>query len=171
VLVNNAGVAVASSIADTTLERFRWLNDINLKGTFLGVKHGIGAMRRGRGGSIVNLSSVAGHVGLPNYVAYCASKGGVKNLTKAAALECAEHGDSIRINSVHPGPIWTSMHEGLAGAGVDFGPIKEATRMMTPLQILAEADDVASAVLFLASDDASYMTGAALTIDGGFTAR
>ena len=129
-------------------------------------------MRRGgRGGSIVNLSSVAGHVGLPNYIHYCASKAGVKNLTKAAALECGAHGDGIRINSVHPGPVWTSMHEGLAGPSADYSAIKEATRMMTPSQILADADDVAGAVLFLASDHSSYMTGAALTIDGGFTAR
>ena len=111
VLVNNAGVAFAATIAETTLEKFRWLNNINLRGTYLGVKHGVSAMRRNdpAAGSIVNLSSIAGHVGLPKYAAYCASKGGVKNLTKAAALECAA--DGIRVNSVHPGLIWTPMNK------------------------------------------------------------
>ncbi|MEZ5559004.1 MAG: SDR family oxidoreductase [Pseudomonadales bacterium] len=169
VLVNNAGVAFAASIADTSLERFRWLNGINLRGTYLGVKHAVIAMRRNdpSGGSIINLSSVAGHVGLPGYTAYCASKGGVKNLTRAAALECGAARDGIRVNSVHPGVIWTPMNEvnfsdeSAARAGVD---------RMTPLGRLGYPRDIADGVLFLASDDASYMTGAFLTIDGGLTA-
>ncbi len=167
ILVNNAGVAFAATIAQTTLERFRWLNNINLRGTYLGVKHGVSAMRRNDppAGSIVNLSSIAGHVGLPMYAAYCASKGGVKNLTKAAALECAA--DGIRVNSVHPGLIWTPMNqvnfpdEAAAQAGVE---------RITPLGILGYPEDIANGVLYLASDESSYMTGSALTIDGGLTA-
>ena len=167
ILVNNAGVAFAATIADTTLERFRWLNNINLRGTYLGVKHGVGAMRSNSppGGSIVNLSSIAGHVGLPMYAAYCASKGGVKNLTKAAALECAPEG--IRVNSVHPGLIWTPMNqvnfpdETAAQAGVE---------QLTPLGVLGYPADIANGVLYLASDESSYKTGSALTIDGGLTA-
>ncbi len=167
VLVNNAGVAFAATIAETTLEKFRWLNNINLRGTYLGVKHGVSAMRRNDPavGSIVNLSSIAGHVGLPMYAAYCASKGGVKNLTKAAALECAA--DGIRVNSVHPGLIWTPMNkvnfpdEAAAQAGVE---------QLTPLGILGYPEDIANGVLYLASDESSYMTGSALTIDGGLTA-
>lgn len=167
ILVNNAGVAFAATIAETTLERFRWLNNINLRGTFLGVKHGVSAMRRNDppAGSIVNLSSIAGHVGLPMYAAYCASKGGVKNLTKAAALECAA--DGIRVNSVHPGLIWTPMNR------VNF-PDEAAAQLgvekMTPLGMLGYPVDIANGVLYLASDESSYMTGSTLTIDGGLTA-
>ncbi|MEQ8483026.1 MAG: SDR family oxidoreductase [Pseudomonadales bacterium] len=169
VLVNNAGIAFAASIADTTLERFRRLNDINLKGTFLGLKHGVRVMRgnRPQGGSIINLSSVAGHIGLPNYVAYCASKGGVKNLTKAVALECGADGDGIRINSVHPGLIWTPMNE---VNFADRAAAEAGAKAATPLGLLGEPVDIANGVLFLASDDSAYMTGAALTIDGGMTA-
>ena len=169
ILVNNAGVAFAATIADTTLEQFRWLHRINLLGTFLGVKHAVMAMRANTpaGGSIVNVSSVAGHIGLPMYTAYCASKGGVKNLTKAAALECGDAGDGIRINSVHPGVIWTPMNQ------VNFPDEKTAAgavSTLSPLGKLGYPVDIANGVLFLASAESSYMTGAAVTIDGAMTA-
>lgn len=166
VLVNNAGVAFAQPLKETSLERFRWLNQINLRGTFLGLKHGVQMMRRATtGGSIVNLSSVAGHVGLPMYAAYCASKGGVKNLTKAAALECAPYG--IRVNVVHPGLIWTPMNQ------VNFedeAAAEAGTRRLTPLGELGYPEDIANGVVFLAADESSFVTGASLTVDGGLTA-
>ena len=166
VLVNNAGVAFAATIADTTLERFRWLNGINLRGTYLGIKHAARIMTRlEHGGSIINLSSIAGHVGLQMYAAYCASKGGVKNLTKAAALELAPQG--IRVNSVHPGVIWTPMNQ------VNFDSetaAREGTARLTPLKELGYPLDIADAAVFLASDESAFMTGGSVTVDGGMTA-
>ncbi|MDA1075803.1 MAG: SDR family oxidoreductase, partial [Proteobacteria bacterium] len=142
----------------------------NFHGPYLGIKHAVRVMRANApsGGSIVNLSSIAGHVGLRNYVAYCASKGGVKNMTKATALECGAQRDGIRINNVHPGVIWTAMNEVQFN---DEATAHEVARSMSPLGVLGYPEDIANGVLFLASDESSYMTGASLTIDGGLTAR
>src|SRR5690606_15066159 len=110
ILVNNAGVALSASVEDTTLEQWRWLMSINLDGVFLGTQLAIAAMKD-KGGSIINLSSIEGLVGDPNLAAYNASKGAVRLLTKSAALHCAKAGYRIRVNSVHPGYIWTPMVE------------------------------------------------------------
>ncbi len=166
VLVNNAGICIEKPLEAHTLEEFRRVNEVNLLGTFLGVRIGTAAMARGGGGSIVNISSVAGQVGLPNFAAYTASKGGVRLLTKAVALECGEARNGVRVNSVHPGPIWTSMQAGLFG---DTDAARERARSIVPIGFLGEPRDVAEAVVFLASDESAYMTGAELTIDGGMT--
>jgi len=173
VLVNNAGIGVGGSIIDMTLEDWQRQQAINLDGVFLGVKHCIPAMRDTGGGSIVNISSVAGLKGAPNLAAYNATKGGVRLFTKGVALECAQNRWGIRVNSVHPGiidtPIWQKVnpefHEDGANA-VDL----DAMAQTVPNGILGKPEDVASGVLFLASDDSSYMTGTELVIDGGICA-
>jgi len=173
ILVNNAGIGVGGSIVDMTLEDWQRQQAINLDGVFLGVKHCIPAMRDTGGGSIINISSVAGMKGAPNLAAYNATKGGVRLFSKGVALECAHNRWGIRVNSVHPGiidtPIWEKVnpefHEDGANA-VDLDAMAEAV----PNGILGKPEDVANGVLFLASDDSSYMTGTELVIDGGICA-
>ena len=173
ILVNNAGIGVGGSIIDMTLEDWQRQQAINLDGVFLGVKHCIPAMRDTGGGSIINISSVAGIKGAPNLAAYNATKGGVRLFCKGVALECAQNRWGIRVNSVHPGiidtPIWGKVnpefHEDGANA-VDLDAMAE----QVPNGLLGQPDDVANGVLFLASDDSSYMTGTELVIDGGMCA-
>jgi 3(or 17)beta-hydroxysteroid dehydrogenase len=165
VLVNNAGLPLVGAVTETTLKDWRALMAVNLDGVFLGTKHGVRAMRRhGDGGSIVNVSSTSGLVGAPFSSAYCASKGGVRLFTKAVALECAA--EAIRVNSVHPGPVRTPLWR-----KVGLGPEAEpAIAASTPLGRMAEPEEVADAILYLASDSSRYVTGSELVIDGGFTA-
>jgi 3(or 17)beta-hydroxysteroid dehydrogenase len=170
VLVNNAGVELVKEIADTSLEEWRWLMSINLDGVFLGTKHGIRAMREGGGGSIINISSVAGIVGtFDDTAAYCASKGGVRLLTKAAALECSKagHDYNIRVNSIHPGVIQTPLVEAL----LKDADIRERLKDIHPIGFLGEPIDIAYVVLYLASDESRLVTGAEMVIDGGWTAH
>jgi 3(or 17)beta-hydroxysteroid dehydrogenase len=170
VLVNNAGVELVKEIADTSLEEWRWLMSVNLDGVFLGTKHGIRAMRDGGGGSIINISSVAGIVGtFDDTAAYCASKGGVRLLTKAAALECSKagHDYNIRVNSIHPGVIQTPMVEAL----LKDADIRERLKDIHPIGFLGEPIDIAYGVLYLASDESRLVTGAEMVIDGGWTAH
>ena len=169
ILVNNAGVLFSSKVEETPLEKWRWLMSINCDGVFLGTKHAIAAMKD-VGGSIVNLSSVAGLVGLPEISAYCASKGAVSLFTKAAALECAKAGYNIRINSIHPGGIWTPMLETFVGKRGD-AQADAAAAAMHPVGHAGEPDDIANGVLYLASDEAKFVTGSELVIDGGYTAQ
>ena len=171
VLVNNAGVGVAASVEDETLEKWRWLMSINLDGVFLGVKLAVEAMKRSGGGSIVNLSSIEGIVGDPNLAAYNAAKGGVRLLTKSAALHCARTGTNIRVNSVHPGYIWTPMVENHLNTMPDPAAAKRYVESLHPVGHLGEPDDIAYGVLYLASDESKFMTGAELVIDGGYTAQ
>jgi 3(or 17)beta-hydroxysteroid dehydrogenase len=165
VVVNNAGIPYVRAVTDTTLADWRALMAVNLDGVFLGTKHGVRAMRRhGDGGSIVNVSSAAGLVGSPLSSAYCASKGAVRLFSKAVALECAS--EAIRVNSVHPGavrtPIW---------AKVGISPeLQVAVGAASPLGRMAEPEEVADAIVYLASDASRYVTGSELVIDGGFTA-
>lgn len=178
VLVNNAGVFLGRPLMETTLAEFRSVTGPNLEGVFLGTKHGAIAMadplRRQRGSaSIINLSSTAGLVGSAGASVYCMSKGGVRLFTKAAALELAPLG--IRVNSVHPSLIRTEMGEQvmdrLRGGGA---PPAEAWRQaaeMVPLGRVAQPQDIASAVVYLASDASAFMTGSETVIDGGITAR
>jgi NAD(P)-dependent dehydrogenase (short-subunit alcohol dehydrogenase family) len=165
VLVNNAGIYSTVNIEDTDPNEWDRIIDVNLKGVFLGVKACIPAMREAGGGSIVNISSIAGIVGSPRGSAYGASKGGVRQLTKAAAIQNAK--DGIRVNSVHPGPVDTDMIAG--NIGTPQGRANSVSRV--PLGRIGTVEDVAYAVLFLASDEASYMTGSELVIDGGVTAQ
>jgi 3(or 17)beta-hydroxysteroid dehydrogenase len=179
VLVNNAGILMSKAIADMTLEDWRRVTSINLDGVFLGTKHAIGAMKKNGGGSIVNMSSVAGLVGMAgDSSAYCASKGGVRLFTKATALQCSKlgHDYNIRANSVHPGFIMTSMLEKAMRAattitGCTYEEAKKIREDSTMIGRLGEPEDIAYAVLYLASDESSYVTGTELVVDGGYTAR
>jgi NAD(P)-dependent dehydrogenase (short-subunit alcohol dehydrogenase family) len=170
VLVNNAGVALSASIEDTSLEQWRWLMGINLDGVFLGTRYAITAMKR-RGGSIINLSSIEGLIGDPNLAAYNASKGGVRLLTKSSALHCAKAGYKIRVNSIHPGYIRTPMVEGYVAAQADPSAASAAIAAAHPLGHIGEPNDIAYGVLYLASDESKFVTGAELVIDGGYTAQ
>lgn len=169
ILVNNAGVLFTASVEETTLEQWRSLMAVNCDGVFLGTKHAIAAMKK-KGGSIINLSSVAGMVGLANLGAYNASKGAVRLFTKAAALECAQASGRIRVNSIHPGGVWTSMLEQLIGKHGDEAADAAAVAMH-PVGHAGEPDDIAYGVLYLASDESKFVTGAELVIDGGYTAQ
>lgn len=171
VLINNAGVALAKDVEHTTLAEWRWLMSINLEGVFLGTRHAIRAMKANRGGSIVNLSSIEGLVGDPNLAAYNASKGGVRLLAKSAALYCAKAGYNIRVNSVHPGYIWTPMVENFLRAQGDVSQGRKVLDSLHPIGHVGEPDDIAYGVLYLASDEAKFVTGTELVIDGGYTAQ
>ena len=165
VLVNNAGIYNRALVEDTTLEEWERVMSVNSTGVFLGTKHAIPAMRRSGGGSIVNMSSVAGLVGSRTQTVYNASKGAVRLLTKSTAVQYAA--DGIRANSVHPGVIETDMMQEVVRTEEE-----RTTRMsLTPIGRFGTAEDVAHGVLFLASDEASYVTGAELVIDGGLTVQ
>jgi NAD(P)-dependent dehydrogenase (short-subunit alcohol dehydrogenase family) len=173
ILVANAGIGLMGPLEQMSLADWRRQQAINLDGVFLSIKHAIPAMRRSGGGSIILMSSVAGLRGSPGLAAYCATKGGVRLLAKAVALEVAS--DNIRVNSVHPGiidtPIWTKMNPS-TGAERRNAPIDphERASLAVPLGVAGQAQDIADGVLFLASDAAHYMTGSELVIDGGIMA-
>lgn len=165
ILVNNAGIYRTNTVLDTTTSEWEQIMDINAKGVFLGAKAAIPELKKNGGGSIVNISSVAGLVGNRMSSAYTASKGAVRLFTKSTAIQYAA--DGIRANSVHPGTIETPMTAALLAT-----PEYRQDRMdRTPLGRLGRPEDVAYGVLFLASDEASFMTGAELVIDGGRTAE
>ena len=167
VLVNNAGIAVLMPIADMTLADWNRQIEVNLTSVFLGCKYGMEAMKGGSGGSIINLSSVAGLIGMQTCVAYGAAKGGVRIMSKSVAIEGAK--DNIRCNSVHPGVIWTNMQAAATG---QTDPSKVATDpSRVPLGRPGEAQDIANCILYLASDEANYVTGAEFTVDAGMTAQ
>jgi len=181
VLVNNAGIYFNRPIADICLEDWRRMMAINVDSVFLGCKAALPALRaragtwRG-GGSIVNLSSVAGLIGAAGGTAYHASKGAVRLLTKSVALEGAEGESKVRANSVHPAVIDTNMGRDLvsqmsASLGMSDNEATEMVTMLHPLGRLGVPADVAHAVVFLASDDSAFITGSELVIDGGLTAR
>jgi 3alpha(or 20beta)-hydroxysteroid dehydrogenase len=160
VLVNNAGVlGPFTPIVKTSLDEFRRTLDINLIGTFLGVKHGGRKISRSGGGAIVNISSISGMWGTPGVAPYSASKWAIRGLTKAAAIELGRGG--VRVNSVHPGGVKTPMTEAVG----DVGDSDWYVRL--PIPRIGTVDDIAAAVLFLASDEAAYITGTELVVDGG----
>jgi NAD(P)-dependent dehydrogenase (short-subunit alcohol dehydrogenase family) len=171
ILVNNAGIGVAGDVEHTSLADWERTLRVNLTGVFLGIKHAIPAIRRTGGGSIINLSSIEGLVGDPTLAAYNASKGGVRLLTKSAALHCARLGYGIRVNSVHPGYIWTPMVEGTLRAAGDLEGGRKHLESLHPVGHLGEPTDIAYGVLYLASDESKFVTGAELVIDGGYTAQ
>jgi 3(or 17)beta-hydroxysteroid dehydrogenase len=170
VLVNNAGIVVAATIEDTTLEQWRLIHAVNAEGVFLGCKHAIPAMRASGGGSIVNISSLASLRGTPIYAAYSASKGAVRSLTKTVAVHCREKGDAIRCNSIHPGGVSTPMVHGLmkGGAGIDLAG--EGGDAIAQQMGLGLPEDIANLVVYLASDESRYVNGAEIAIDGGASA-
>jgi NAD(P)-dependent dehydrogenase (short-subunit alcohol dehydrogenase family) len=164
-VVNNAGGFILKPIAETSEGDFDALYRTNVEGTWLGVKHGFAAIQRsGRPGAIVNVSSLMGQVGVENGVAYCATKGAVTGLTKAAAIDGGRLDPRIRVNSLHPGVIWTPMLTGVFGAEASGDDLFGAD---TPLRRVGRPEEMAEAIVFLLSDDSSYMTGAELTVDGG----
>ncbi len=169
ILVNNAGIGFLANVEETSLEAWRKTQSVNLDGVFLGTKYGIEAMRKSGGGSIINLSSIEGLVGDPNLAAYNASKGGVRIFTKSAALHCARQRYGIRINSVHPGYIWTPMVEAVTN-GTDTEKYQSLVDLH-PVGHLGEPDDIAYGILYLASDESKFVTGTELVIDGGYTAQ
>lgn len=170
ILVNNAGVAGANKPTDQLTEaEWDFVQAVNVKGVFFCTKHAIPHMRRAGGGSIINLSSIYGLVGGGDVPPYHASKGAVRLMTKNDALTYAP--EKIRVNSVHPGFIWTPMVEGfLAGQG-DVAEGRQAVGALHPLGHLGEPDDIAWGCVYLASDEAKFVTGSELVIDGGYTAR
>ena len=166
ILVNNAGVLSRGTLEDTTVEEWDRVMDINAKGVFLGTKTAIPEMRKAGGGSIVNTSSISGLVGQATMQpVYNASKGAVRIFTKSAAIQYAS--ENIRVNSVHPGPIKTSMTEQSRSDPEQY----RRTLARTPLGRYGESEDVAYGVLYLASDESSFVTGSELVIDGGWTAQ
>lgn len=165
ILLNNAGLGLPSPLIETDYGMFRKLFSINLDGMFLGMKHSIPLIAQSGGGSIINVSSAAAMKVYANMSTYCASKAAVAQLTKAAALECASA--KIRVNSLHPGLVDTAAWDGLRenpDTPVDLGAMAAAT---VPLGYAAIPDDIANAVIFLASNDSRYVTGIELVVDGG----
>ena len=166
VLVNHAGIYRIAPMTETTVADWEALMDVNVTGVFLGMKHCTPPMVEQEQGSVINLSSVAGLVGVSGHTCYGASKGAVRTMTKDAAMELAEAG--VRVNSVHPAYIDTQMAD--YGAEVQDAT-KEELDAMHPIGHMGEPDDVAYAVLYLASEESKFMTGAELVLDGGFTAQ
>ena len=176
ILVSNAGIGISvPSITEMSLADWRRQTAINLDGVFLSVKHCLPVMRKTGGGSIILMSSLAGLRGSLGLAGYCATKGGVRLFAKAIAMECAAVGDGIRVNSVHPGiidtPIWGKIPAEAEGRGQN-APIDpdEIAKLATPLGRAGQAGEIASGVLFLASDASRYVTGTELVIDGGMNA-
>jgi len=173
ILVNNAGIETAALITQCTVEDFRRVMDINVTGVFLGHKHALRVMKAGS--AIVNLSSVAGIIGTTGHVAYHTSKGAVRLMTKAAAIECAQLGTGVRVNSIHPGIVNTEMGVNFIKHFVDlqlapdYATAEAAIKALHPMGF-GETADVANAVVYLASDAAKWVNGSELVIDGGLTA-
>jgi cyclopentanol dehydrogenase len=165
VLINNAGILMNGRVEDTTVEAWDAVLDVNAKGVFLGTRAVIEEMRKAGGGSIINISSVAGMIGSPNTTAYNASKGAVRLLTKSTAIQYGR--ENIRCNSIHPGPIDTDM---IQLVWQDPSRSREETIARTPLGRIGTVEDITYGAMFLASDESSFMTGSELVMDGGVTA-
>ncbi|MFU8763310.1 MAG: SDR family NAD(P)-dependent oxidoreductase [Haliea sp.] len=166
ILVNNAGIAVLRMIGEMTLAEFEKQMAVNMTSVFMGTREAVMAMRRSGGGSIINMSSVAGLVGIPGVAAYAASKAGVRLFSKSVALECAR--EKIRCNTVHPGVIRTNIQNDAIRDNPEQYDIINAS---IPMGYMGEPDDIANCVLFLASDESRYITGAEFVVDGGLTAQ
>jgi NAD(P)-dependent dehydrogenase (short-subunit alcohol dehydrogenase family) len=176
VLVNNAGITgfesgeMVHDPENASLEAWRDVHRVNLDGTFLGCRYAIKAMREKSTGSIINISSRSGLVGIPGAAAYASSKAAIRNHSKTVALYCAQQGLAVRCNSVHPAAILTPIWEPMLGEGADRAERMAALVKDTPLQRFGMPDEVAAVAVMLASDDASYITGTEITIDGGLLA-
>ncbi len=171
VMVNNAGISGTPKPTDQVTEA-EWdqVQAVNVKGVFFGTKHAVPHLRAAGGGSIINLSSIAGLIGVGSIAPYHASKGAVRLMSRNDAITYASEG--IRVNSVHPGYIWTPMVENhLKNLGGDQQAARAAADAAHPMGHIGEPDDIAWAVVYLASDEAKFVTGAELVVDGGYTAR
>lgn len=180
ILVNNAGMMDSRSFFDTELEDFRKTMRVNMEGMFIGAKAMLPLLRRGgqanpAGASVINICSTYGEIAGPWNVAYCASKGAVRMFTKALAVDLAQAKTNIRVNTIQPGAINTTMLKGSVGVFIEAGVLANVQALdqmlenMTPLGRMGQPDDIAGVVAFLASDAAKFMTGAVLTADGGFS--
>jgi NAD(P)-dependent dehydrogenase (short-subunit alcohol dehydrogenase family) len=172
VLVNNAGIAVIAPLEQETLEGWRRTQAINVEGVFLGSREAVRVMK-GRGGSVINLSSIEGLIGEPLLPAYNASKGAVRIFTKSMALYCAQQGYGVRVNSIHPGYVGTPLMVNALGSlpPDEAAALQQDLMVRIPLGRAAEPREIAHGVVFLASDESSYMTGSELVMDGGYTAK
>lgn len=177
VMVNNAGITGFEDGAagphdpeHATLAEWRRVNAVNMEGTFLGCRYAIGAMKQRGTGSIINMASRSGVVGIPGAAAYAASKAAIRNHSKSVALYCAQQGWQIRCNSVHPAAILTPMWEALLGEGPDREARMAAMVADTPLKRFGTVEEVAALCVYLASEESGYMTGSELTLDGGLLA-
>ena len=176
IMVNNAGITgfeagpAPHDPEYASLEDWRAVHRVNLDGTFMGCRYAIKAMKTKGQGAIINISSRSGMVGIPGAAAYASSKAAIRNYSKSVALYCAQQGWKIRCNSIHPAAIMTPMWEPMLGDGADREAAMQAMVKDTPLQRFGEASEVAAVALLLASDDAQYITGAEMTIDGGILA-
>jgi len=181
IVVNNAGVESMSLVEDTSLPDWRKVMRVNSDGVFLGVKHAIRAMRpggiSGRGGSIINMASICAMVALKGAGSYSAAKAAITNLTKMAAVECGQNGYGIRVNSIHPGVVLTELVKAGMEESARNGLFESAAaaqalyESMHPIGRLGEPEDIAHAVLYLASDASSFVTGSELVVDGGYIAQ
>ena len=175
-VVNNAGITgfedgpVAHDPESASLEAWRAVHAVNLDGTFLGCRYAIAAMKARGSGSIINISSRSGLVGIPLAAAYASSKAAIRNHSKTVALYCAQQGWNIRCNSIHPAAILTPMWEPMLGDGPDRETRMAALAADVPLKRFGRPDEVAALAVMLASDEAAYMTGAELNLDGGLLA-
>lgn len=182
ILVNNAGIAIGAPVTEMSLEEWRRQNAINVDGVFMGCKHSIPAMAESGGGSIINVSSIAGFKGSPGLSGYCASKGAVRLFSKAVALECAQARNNVRSNSIHPGIIDTAIwsksivaestfeNSDVMAEGANAIDADALASVVAPVGVAGQPADIAAAVVFLASDESRYVTGTELIIDGGATA-
>ncbi|MFC7050012.1 glucose 1-dehydrogenase [Emcibacter nanhaiensis] len=172
VLVNNAGGGTYNDLETLSLEDWRKIISLNMDSTFLGTQKAVKSMKETGGGSIINLSSVGGLVGSPNLVAYSAAKAGVKLFSKSAAVHCGQKGYNIRINTVHPGLIKTASGMEMAekATGMTAAEAEAAFSALHPIGRIGNPYEIATAVLYLASDESSFATGAEFVIDGGYTA-
>lgn len=169
IVVNNAGVGVPGTVVDTDMDAYERVMAINVRGTFLGMRHGVPALKAGGGGAIVNLSSIAALVGLPGRAAYTAAKGAIDALTRAAAID--HLADGIRINAVAPGTVETPWIDRIVGQTDDPAAEKQRMRERQPHGRFVQPEEIAAMVAYLASDEAASVVGATMVVDGGMTAR
>ena len=171
ILVNSAGMVLIADVEQITLEDWRKVHAVNLDGTFLGCKHGVRVMKEFGAGSIINLSSVSGMIGGFNLAAYNSSKGAVRMLTKSVALHCARAGYGIRCNSIHPTFIETPMLESMVRDSPDPEKARQTLVRQVPLRRIGKPNDVVNMIVYLASDESTFVTGTEMVIDGGVIAQ
>ncbi|MBL6932615.1 MAG: SDR family oxidoreductase [Rhodospirillales bacterium] len=170
ILVNSAGILRIADIESSSFDEWRMVLGVNLDGVFLGCKYAIGLMKQADGGSIINLCSISGLVGGHNLAAYNASKGGVRLLTKSVALHCARKKYAIRCNSVHPTFVETPMVSEVIAKSPDPERTRRSIEEQIPLGRMAQSEEIAEMILYLASDESTFVTGSEFVIDGGVTA-